>query len=102
MNSSWVGDNRKSCEKAYIFLANCAFFAVVRVANAWTSAYHASSLIGAVIALITDTNQRAWPHVGIANNTFSVTLLAQPTNSCNPHEQTKHLALRKQVIFFQR
>lgn len=59
----------------------CALLAVVSVGNSNTTADHAAPLIRAVVALVANAHQRAWPDVGVADYTLSVTLLAQPANS---------------------
>ena len=88
-----VGLHGRLIDNTYIFLANCALLAVVSITNAWTSTYHASSLVGTIVALVADTNQRARAHVRIANNAFTIAFFAEPSNSCRPttnQTPTKH------------
>lgn len=60
------------CEGAHVFLLDGALFTVVRIRDSGSPADHAASLIGAVVTLVTDADQRARPHVRIADDTFPV------------------------------
>ena len=75
-----------------ILLQQGALLAVVRVRNAGASADHASSLVRAVVALVTDSNQRAGPHVRIADHAFTVALLAEAAFA-NKRERDKKARL---------
>lgn len=57
----------------YIFLLDCALFTVVGIRYSRASTDDTASLIGTVVALITDTHQRAWSHIGITDDTLSIT-----------------------------
>jgi hypothetical protein len=37
------------------------------------------ALEGAIIALITDTNEGTWTHIRVTDNTLAITLLTQPS-----------------------
>lgn len=67
---------KKKCsvlKDTHIFLLDGALFTVVGIRYSGASADHAASLIGAVVTLITDAHQRARPHIGITDDTFSIT-----------------------------
>lgn len=57
----------------YIFLLDGALFTVVGIRYSRSSADDAASLIGAVVTLVTDSHQRARPHVGVADHAFPIT-----------------------------
>ncbi len=59
---------------------NGALFAVVRIRNTLPTANHAAPFVRAVIAFVTDANQRTWAHVTVAHNAFAITLGAQATH----------------------
>lgn len=60
-------------KNAYIFLLDCALFTVVGIRYSRPSTDDTASLIGTIVALITDAHQCAWSHVGITNDTLSIT-----------------------------
>lgn len=57
----------------YVFLLDGALFAVVGIRHSWSSADDAAALIGAIVTLVTDSHQSARPHVGVTDDTFSIT-----------------------------
>lgn len=65
-----------------VLLQQRALLAVVRVRNAGATADHASALIGAVVALIADSNQCARSHVRVADHAFAIALLAEASFGC--------------------
>lgn len=65
-----------------IFFLHSTLFAVICIWNSWAAANNTSSLIWSIVAFITDSNQGAWPYIGITDYTFSITLFTQTTN-CN-------------------
>lgn len=72
--------NRSNRWYSYVFLLYRALFTIIRVRHAGSAAYHATSLIGTVIALVAYSNQGARPHVGIADDAFAVAFFAQSTD----------------------
>ena len=54
-----------------------AFFAVIGVTDAFTTADSAASLETSEVALIADFHKRAWSHVRVTDDALAVTLLAQ-------------------------
>lgn len=56
----------------YVFLLDGALFTVVGIRYSRSSADDAASLIGAVVTLVTDSHQRARPHVGVADHAFPI------------------------------
>lgn len=63
MNSQAGIVEEEEREFCYIFLLNSALFAVVGIRDSRPATDGASSLVGAVVALITDANQSAWSYV---------------------------------------
>ena len=61
-----------------------AFSAVVGIGNARSIADKTSVVVGAVIALVTDSNKNGGSHIGIANDTLSLTLFTQTTDGDAP------------------
>lgn len=57
----------------HIFLLNGALFTVVGIRHAGSSADDAAPLVGAVVTLIADAHQCARPHIGVTDDTFSIT-----------------------------
>lgn len=55
-----------------IFLLDGTLFTVVGVGHSRPSADDAASLVGAIVALVADTDQRAWPHVRITDDTLAI------------------------------
>lgn len=68
-----------------ILLQQSALLTVVRVRNAGTSADHTPALIRAVVALITNSNQCARPHVRVTDHAFTIALLTEA--SCGLRER---------------
>ena len=64
----------------YILFQDGTLATVVGIGHARTTANHASTLIAAIVALVTNAHQRARTHVRIANHTHAVTLFAQSSN----------------------
>lgn len=60
-----------------IFLLLGAFFTIVGIRDAGTTADDTAPLEGPIIALVTHTNQRAGPHIRVADHTLAIALLAQ-------------------------
>lgn len=58
----------------YIFFLNRTLFAIIGVRNSGSSANYTSALVRAVITFITNPDKSTWTHIGITNNTFSITL----------------------------
>lgn len=58
--------------RTYVLLLDGAFFAVVRVGDAGPAADDASTLIGAVVALVADAHQGAGPNIRIAYHALAV------------------------------
>ena len=49
-----------------------------------------SHLIGAVVALITDSHEHGWPDVRVAHWAFAIAFLAQASNRCSTHRGNGH------------
>ena len=67
-------------EETHVFLLYGTLLAVVGVRDAGASADGAATLVGAVVTLVADADQRARPHVRITHHALAVTLFAQSTN----------------------
>ena len=61
----------------HVFLLDSALFAVVGVRDARPAADGAPALVGAVVTLVTDADERAWSHVRVTYDTLPVAFLAQ-------------------------
>lgn len=57
----------------HIFLLDGALFTVVGIRYSRPSTDDTASLIGAIVTLVTDAHQCARPHVGITDDTLSIT-----------------------------
>lgn len=64
---------RSVFQDTHIFLLDGALFTVVGIRYSGSAADDAAPLIGAVVAFITDAHQRAWPHIGVTDDTFPIT-----------------------------
>ena len=53
------------------------FSAIVRITNPRTAANHAPPLVGPVVALVADSNEGTGPHIRVADDAFTVALLAE-------------------------
>jgi len=60
-----------------VLLLYRAFLAVVSIGNAGSAVNHAPSLIRAVVTLVANSHERAWTHVRVANDAFSIALFAE-------------------------
>lgn len=58
----------------YILFLNRTLLAIIGVRNSGSSANYTSALVRAVITFITNPDKSTWTHIGITNNTFSITL----------------------------
>ncbi len=63
-----------------VLLLHGALLAVVGVGDAGAAADNAAPLVAPVVALVADTHQRAWAHVGVANDAATVALLTKATD----------------------
>ena len=57
----------------HIFLLNCTFFTVISIRNTRSTTYYTATLIRAIVAFITYTHQCTGTHIGVANDTFTIT-----------------------------
>ena len=64
---------KKNKGDTHIFLLNGALFTVVGIRHAGSSTDDTASLVGAVVTLIADAHQGARPHIGVTDDTFSIT-----------------------------
>ena len=63
-----------------ILFLNRTFLAVVGIRNTRTTTDHTSTLIRAIITLVTDTNQGTGTNVWVTDHTLAVTLFTQSSN----------------------
>jgi hypothetical protein len=70
-----------SAPSTYIFFLQRALFAVIGVADAWSTADDASPLKAAVAAFFAYTHERGGPHIAVADWALAVALFAQPANA---------------------
>lgn len=64
-----------------VFFEAHALGTIVRVRHAVCTADHAPPAVRTKVALVADTNDRGWAHVGVTERAFSVTPLTQPADS---------------------
>lgn len=72
-----------------VLLEQSALLAVVGVRNAGATADHTPALVGAVVALVADANQRTRPHVRVADHALAIALLAE--TSYGPGKREKEI-----------
>lgn len=58
--------------ETHIFLLDGTLFTVVSVGHTGASTDDAASLVGAVVTLVTNTHQRARPHVRVTDHTLPI------------------------------
>ena len=63
-----------------ILFGDCTFSTIIGIGTSRSSADHTSTLIGTIIAFITDANQRRRTNVRITNHTSTVAFLTQTTD----------------------
>lgn len=73
-----------------VFFLNRAFFTIVSIGHSGATAYHTASLIRSIVALVTNSHQRAWSDVRIANHAFAITFLTKSSNSHSGLFTTKY------------
>ena len=78
--------------KTNVFFKHCAFFAIVSVCNARSTAYDTTSCSASIIALVADVNQRARSHKRIADDTATIALLTH-----TPDPNTRLLPTQNQI-----
>lgn len=67
------GSNAQAGATPYIFFLLSALLAVIGIADSRSTADDAATSVGAIVALIADSDQCCWPHIGVADHTSPIT-----------------------------
>jgi hypothetical protein len=72
-----------------IFFLDGALLTIVGIRNTLASANDTAALITSIVALVANTNERAWAHIAVANDAFAVAFYTQPSD-CNARKFSAH------------
>lgn len=81
----------------YVFLLDGALFTVIRIRHPWSTADDAASLIGAIVTLVTNSHQSAWPHIGVTDDALSITWEEESINQ-GKLNHTNTIYIKKKVV----
>ena len=86
------GSGEEEVWLAYVFLLDGALFAIVGIRDAGPAADGAAPLVGAVVTLVADADQRTRPHVRVAHHALAVALLTETTYGCRTQRKDTSVA----------